>query len=104
MLPAKPTTHPLPTAGSSSGERPQKALGRAGCSTARCEGPAVWLPWCMAPLWVFLPIIGCLLAGVVRRPAVAGGPPQDALIDASSTDLMTVGLVPIPPLADSEAP
>lgn len=42
-------------------------------STPPREGPTVWLPWCVAPLWVFLPIFGCLVAGAVRRPAVASG-------------------------------
>jgi len=104
MLPAKLTTHPLPAAETSAGEHPRRPLGRGRCPTGRCEGPAVWLPWCMAPLWVFLPIVGSLLAAAVRRPAEASGPPQDAAVDASAADLMTVGLVPIPPLAVSEAP
>lgn len=75
--------------------RPQgvpASRGTSGCS----EGPAVWLPWCVAPLWVFLPIVGCLLAGAVRRPAVASGPPQPADVATQAADLMTVGLVPIP--------
>lgn len=50
------------------------------------DGPTVWLPWCVAPLWVFLPIFGCLVAGAVRRPAVASGslePPGVVQMEAS---------------------
>ena len=72
------------------------------CVSGRCEGPAVWLPWCVAPLWVFLPIVGCLLAGAVRRPAVASGPPQPVATAGPATELRSVGLVPIPPLVDIE--
>ena len=74
----------------------------SGCVSGRREGPAVWLPWCVAPLWVFLPIVGCLLAGAVRRPAVAGGPPQPAATVGPASELITVSLVPIPPLVDIE--
>lgn len=69
------------------------------CASGRCEGPRVWLPWCMAPLWVFLPIVGCLLADVVRQRAAASGPPEPVAATESATEVATVGLVPIVPLA-----
>jgi len=69
------------------------------CVSGRCDGLAVWLPWCFAPLWVCLPIVGCLLAGAVRRPAAASGPPQPVETPGPSADEIATRLVPIPPLA-----
>lgn len=69
------------------------------CAAGRCEGPTVWLPWCIAPVWVFLPIIGCLVAGFVRQRAAASGPPEPVTAVESATEVATVGLVPIVPLA-----
>ncbi|MGA0039608.1 MAG: hypothetical protein ACO3NZ_07155 [Pirellulales bacterium] len=60
------------------------------------DGPTVWLPWCVAPLWVFLPIFGCLVAGAVRRPAVASGslePPAAVQVESSTEGIAPARLV-----------
>lgn len=63
------------------------------------DGPAVWLPWVIAPVWVLLPIFGCLVAGAIRRPAVAHTPPVPAAAESDSPQPDLAPLVPIAPLA-----
>jgi hypothetical protein len=87
----------------------------------------IWLPWALAPLWVFLPIAGCLVAGVLmRQPLVNAGRSQlpdglwhrSLLHDSAGTDSSRadaswraagdaiegalVRLVPVAPLATIE--
>lgn len=71
----------------------------------------IWLPWALAPLWVSLPIVGCLVAGsLLRQPLVKVGngeqPPvqrSDASPAAADTvEAALVRLVPVVPLATIE--
>jgi hypothetical protein len=59
--------------GRSGGDKPEDFLRRVDireavkpCLSRKGQEPAVWLPWCMAPLWVCLPIVGCFVAGLLR--------------------------------------
>jgi len=42
----------------------------------------VWLPWLLAPCFLFLPIGGCGVAAAIRQPRLARmeAPPMDAAV------------------------
>ena len=82
-------------------ERVRAAI-QPGNGSPRREEPGVWLPWCMAPVWVLLPIVGCLIAGAIRRPAVAEITPPSGTSLSASADTDPAHLLPIVPLAAIE--
>jgi hypothetical protein len=69
-----PQPEPFIPPGHTGGDTPEDRLRRVDIREAvtpcrvsqKGQEPAVWLPLCMAPLWVCVPIVGCLVAGLFR--------------------------------------
>lgn len=53
----------------------------------------VWLPWLLAPCFLFLPIGGCGLAAAIRQPRLARAEAQPADAALVQPPLVPVGTV-----------
>jgi len=74
-----------------------RTIDRSSRRTGACPSPACpspWMPWLAAPLFLFLPVLGCWLTGPWHEPRST--PPRQQLLTKQVTPVITMVTVATP--------